>query len=80
MLTKRIRRELMEKFHRGFVWTMISITVLGLGVTSLNTYEMIQSFKVKEKQALAALDSNDNNAFDLPQSSSSSRVPRTSLH
>lgn len=60
MLAKRVKRELLDRLHRGFVYSMMGITGLGLCVVGLNLYAMIQNAKQKEKILFAELEAKDD--------------------
>lgn len=75
MLTKRAKRELLDRLHRGFVYSMIGITGIGMCFIGLNLYTMIQNAKEKEKLLFAELEAKDD-----PGEFPSAPVPRGNVH
>lgn len=64
MMSKRAKRELLDKLHRGYVWTMIGITGVGLVCIGQVFYGIITAAKQKEKLMLAEIaDKEDPEEF-----------------
>lgn len=60
MISKRAKRELLDKFHRGFVYTMIGVTLVTLTTLGVSFYATIQEVKKKERLMLSELQSKDD--------------------
>ena len=74
MMTKRAKRELLDKLHRGFVWTMIGFTGVGLVCIGQMFYGIVTAAKQKEKLMLAEItEKDDPEEFPITKSVSSLR-------